>query len=133
MGLNLRGAAEEVGVTKSTILRAIRRGRLVAARTDWGGYNIELVDLFKAYPPDRTRRPSAVAKGEEAPPMPSAATLTALTTAQRMQIDGLREALKRAEAMLDGLREDRDKWRELAESQNRMLQVMLTQGNMQPG
>jgi excisionase family DNA binding protein len=50
-GLSLREAAKEVNVCKSTILRAVRRGRLSAARTDDGGYSIDPAELFRVYEP----------------------------------------------------------------------------------
>ena len=50
-GLSLREAAKEVNVSKSTILRAVRNGRLSAARTDNGGYSIDPAELFRVYEP----------------------------------------------------------------------------------
>ena len=50
-GLSLREAAKEVNVCKSTILRAVRNGRLSAARTDDGGYSIDPAELFRVYEP----------------------------------------------------------------------------------
>ena len=50
-GLSLREAAKEVNVSKSTILRAVRNGRLSAERTDDGGYRIAPAELFRVYEP----------------------------------------------------------------------------------
>lgn len=50
--LGLRQAAQQAGVSKSTILRAIRAGRLSGTRTEDGGYAIDPAELFRVYPPD---------------------------------------------------------------------------------
>ena len=58
MALSIREAASEVGVSKSTVLRAIQRGRLSAARDDDGNYNIEPSELFRVYAPRTEVRPA---------------------------------------------------------------------------
>ena len=50
-GLSLREAAKQMNVSKSTILRAIRNGRLSAATTEYGGYSIDPAELFRVRPP----------------------------------------------------------------------------------
>jgi excisionase family DNA binding protein len=50
MGLSLREAATETGTSKSTILRAIRAGRMSAERLEGGGYSIDPAELFRVYP-----------------------------------------------------------------------------------
>jgi hypothetical protein len=51
MTLSLGQAAKEVGLDKSTLSRAIKRGRLSAQRTDSGGYAIDPAELFRVFPP----------------------------------------------------------------------------------
>src|SRR5690349_23737960 len=48
--LRLSEAAEQVGVSKSTLFRAIRAGRLSATRTDDGLFLIDAAELFRVYP-----------------------------------------------------------------------------------
>src|SRR3954451_9147283 len=48
--LSLRGAAELAGVNKSTIFRAIQKGRLSAARTDLGDFAIDPAEILRVYP-----------------------------------------------------------------------------------
>jgi excisionase family DNA binding protein len=50
-GLSLREAAKQVNVSKSTILRAVRSGRMSAARTEDGEYSIDPAELFRVYEP----------------------------------------------------------------------------------
>jgi hypothetical protein len=49
--LSLRSAAELAGVNKSTIFRAIQKGRLSAARTHTGDFAIDPAELLRVYPP----------------------------------------------------------------------------------
>jgi hypothetical protein len=51
MTLSLGQAAKEVGLDKSTLSRAIKRGKLSAQRTDSGGYAIDPAELFRVFPP----------------------------------------------------------------------------------
>jgi hypothetical protein len=47
----LTQAAKEAKKAKSTIIDAIRNGRLSASKDDKGRYQIEPVELFRVYPP----------------------------------------------------------------------------------
>jgi len=55
--LSLRSAAELAGVNKSTIFRAIQKGRLSAARTDTGDFAINPAELLRVYP-SKSEQPS---------------------------------------------------------------------------
>jgi hypothetical protein len=65
MTLSLGQAAKEVGLDKSTLSRAIKRGKLSAQRTDSGGYAIDPAELFRVFPP-ASQKPPALN-----PPMPT--------------------------------------------------------------
>jgi hypothetical protein len=121
MGLSLRNAAKEAGVSKSTVLRAIQGGRLSAARTDDGGYDIDPAELFRVYPPQSEQRSGTDAEGQGAPAVANGNTPDATVAALEAQLEGLREILKRADAMADELRQDRDTWRAMAEGQQRLI------------
>ena len=123
MGLSLRNAAKEAGVSKSTILRAIQSGRLSAARLDDGGYDIDPAELFRVYEPGKVERSTPEARGQDAPSGPDP-----MTAVLQEQLNSLRELLRRADddkAELrqerEDLKQDRDKWRSMAESQQRLL------------
>ncbi len=51
MAMSLREAAQQAGVNKSSIFRAIKAGRLSAGRTDDGDYAIDPAELMRVYPP----------------------------------------------------------------------------------
>lgn len=49
-GMTLRAAADHVGKSKSTVLRAIQSGRVQAEMDEFGRYNIEPESVEAAYP-----------------------------------------------------------------------------------
>ena len=91
--LSMAQAAAETGVSKSTILRAIRAGRLSATRLDDGRFEIDPAELMRVYAP--TPRGAPLQMEHHASPT------DALVTQLREQ--------------LAELRADRDAWREQAQ------------------
>jgi hypothetical protein len=51
MGITLREASEKVGVTRQTLMKAIKTGRVSAEKADNGEWRIEPVELFRVWPP----------------------------------------------------------------------------------
>jgi hypothetical protein len=49
--LSLLEAATSTGKTKPTILKAIKRGRLTAAKDEAGQWQLDPAELFRVYPP----------------------------------------------------------------------------------
>ena len=127
MKLSLRTAAREVGVSKTTILRAVRSGRVSATRKDDGEYEIEPAELFRVYtphrngeavvaqdaPPDRTEDRVCIARLEE-----RVKALEAALEVERRRAD---EDRRRAETQADELRRERDRWAGVAETTQRQL------------
>src|SRR3954447_1948903 len=50
MYLSLRAAAKEAGIAKTTVIRAIRSGKLSAQRDETGGWAIDPSELHRVYP-----------------------------------------------------------------------------------
>jgi len=118
---SLREAAEQAGTSKSTIWRAVKSGRLSAARTDENGFAIDAAELFRVFPP---QRPAPYAEGQDAmaaeTPMQRIGTdETAIRLAALdAEIRGLRELLAEVKTSRDelradreGLRAERDEWK----------------------
>lgn len=120
MIFTLRTAALHTGTSKSTILRAIKSGRLSANRLEDGTYEIDAAELERVYPAERMKQRGADAMEHHAPAA-EAVTQASATAALEAQLEGLREILRRSDAMADELRQDRDKWRNMAEAQQRQL------------
>lgn len=121
--LSLREAAQTAGVSKSTIQRAIKAGRLSATRTDDGGYAIDPAELHRVYPSRNTNDAARTdAMGQDAtPPAPPA------TAALDAEIASLRELLRRADREVDDLRADRDAWRAHAENTSANVRQLTNQ------
>lgn len=51
MGITLREASEKVGVTRQTLMKAIKTGRVSAEKSENGEWRIEPVELFRVWPP----------------------------------------------------------------------------------
>lgn len=106
--LSLSEAAKAVGVSKSTIWRAIKSGKLSASsKTADGEFRIEPSELERAFAETkRAAKVASMARGDEA-------------TAAR--IDALEQMLAFAKEQLDKTEKDRDAWREQAEKAQRLL------------
>jgi hypothetical protein len=127
MRLSLRDAAKHAGVSKTTILRAIKSGRLSAPRNEDGGYSIDPAELFRVYPQggtgDQMDRNGTGTKDQDAPPLgpeagPPWTTWTAWTdrtTALEAEIAALKELVRRLDLDKEDLKSERDAWKQQAE------------------
>ena len=95
---NLVSAAAATGVNRSTILRAIKAGRISAQRDETNGWQIDPAELHRVFPP-----------------LPSSATTA---TQLGATTDALVAELR---AVIADLRRDRDAWREAFENAQRLL------------
>lgn len=92
--ISIAEAANRTKVSKSTLLRAIKNGKLSAVKNDNGGFEIDPSELHRVYP-----------KSHDAAP-----------TQQMAQHDASTDALVRQmQIMIDQLKEDRDAWRDQAQ------------------
>lgn len=110
MVLTLNKAAQACGHSKSTLLDAIRSGRMTAPKDDRGRYAIDPAELHRVFPflapggsADRTAEPT--------PTTPANRRAEALAR----EVELLREMLAKAEA-------GADHWRALAERQQALLE-----------
>lgn len=114
MALTLNKAAQTCGHAKSTLLDAIRSGRMTAPKDDRGRYAIDPAELhrvFPFHPPDR----SADRFPEPRPTTPANHPTTPADRALEREVELLREMLAKAEA-------NADHWRGLAERQQALLE-----------
>lgn len=88
MSWSVSRAAKETGLSKSTISRAIKAGRISAEKRDDGSYLIEPAELFRVYPRGGAQPPDSTP--DEQPPA---------TPSQETQI--LQVKLEMTEAMLE--------------------------------
>ena len=114
MALTLNQAAKACGRSKSTLLDAIRSGRMSAPKDDRGRYAIDPAELHRAFPfqaidrsADRFPEPQSTTIGNQ-PTTPAGRVL-------EREVELLREMLAKAEA-------NADHWRALAERQQALLE-----------
>lgn len=108
--LSLAEAAREVGVSKASIWRAVKSGRLSASRGDDGTYRIDPSELARAFPPEPAR--TAMVKQRETA---ANGEVTAVIAAKDDLITELRARITAADARASDLAEERNHWRALAE------------------
>src|SRR3546814_12726909 len=97
MGITLREASEKVGVTRQTLMKAIKTGRVSAEKSDNGEWRIEPVELFRVWPPvNEVKQPlQPYITGSDTP--------------------GLQAENRLLREQVAALREERNAWREPAQ------------------
>ena len=66
MSYTLGQAAKAVGMSKTSILRSIKAGRISAGRDEFGQWAIEPCELHRVYPPITDETGTGAARGNEA-------------------------------------------------------------------
>jgi hypothetical protein len=88
MPYTLMTAAQACGINRSTVLRAIKSGKISATKDELtGAWLIEPVEMHRLYPPVAVPDANAVAVPKDAPPDPEVAALRALVAELRQQRD----------------------------------------------
>lgn len=117
MLLTLRQAAEEVGMTKPALLKAIQRGSLSATRSENGQWQIDPAELFRVYSPATVKEPSKLAVGTDNKAGEIerlAAELKAATQENAVLREERERERRQLSGMIDDLKTDRDQWRQQA-------------------
>jgi len=104
MSLSPSEAAKHVGLTKQSVIKAIRSGRLSAIKDASGGWSIEPVELFRVWPAVNQDRGKVTPQIDAGLPPENNEVVAAL----KGQIELLR-------SQLDDVRVDRNHWRQIAE------------------
>lgn len=106
MPYTLGEAAKAIGRSKPTLLEAIKKGRISAAKDALGRYQIDPAELYRVYKPIGKTKPE------------TEQDLTALmeqkegeNKALREKLQSLSELKERIERECEDLREDRNHWR----------------------
>lgn len=110
--LSLTKAAEEVGISRSALFKAIKNGRVSATKNGKGEFIIDPAELFRAYQP--------VNKVNVNLHQPSQQQDIAKETAETVEITMLKQLLKQVESERDDLRRRLDD-----EAQERRKLTML--------
>lgn len=111
---SLREAAQQARTSKSTILRAIQKGRLSATRTDDGGYEIQPAELFRVYPP-KAKTVAADHCAHEAAGQDAPAPATPAVAGDAVKLAVMETELAALKEMVAELKQARDDWKAQAE------------------
>jgi len=109
--LTLGQAAKECGKQKSTILDAIRAGRLSAGKDDKNQWQIDPAELFRVYPAQRQAEPIAERNTTQTEHSTTPAQLAQILENEQQERERERTQLM---AQIDDLKTDRDHWRRQA-------------------
>lgn len=115
--LTMGQAAKEAGVSKATLSRAIKSGKLSAKKNNKGGWDIDPAELFRVYPRNTGNSSSNGSMNRNATP----AETPPGTDALQAQIDGLKAQLELMKESVADLKEQREGWQKQAEAQQRLL------------
>ena len=117
-------AAKATGLNRSTVLRAIKSGKVSAAKNEHGEWQIDPAELHRVYP-----------AGADAPRRTSAEQRHAITLGQadaaallEAQIASLKDVAALMRDQLEDVRNDRDAWRSQAEQ--RLLTAAQPRGRV---
>jgi len=100
-------AAKAVGVATATITRALKSGKISGTKNESGAWVIDASELHRVFPP-------VSLEANERPDVKHHATHIA-RDATPYEISMLERELKTLRDALNDAREDRDKWRDMAE------------------
>ncbi len=98
--MSLGQAAKEAGLSKATISKALKTGRLSYVSKSTAGYEIDPAELFRVFPP----KPLSTVESERS----QTPVETGKSQADRFELQLLRERV-------EDLQRDRDAWREQAQ------------------
>jgi len=122
MAYSLGQAAKAAGISKTSLHRAINKGRISAAKNDNGAYEIEPSELHRVYPPvaegDGSANTDLVRDGT-----PETAVETGML---RREVELLRERLADKDGVISDLKERLDQSEQERREKDRQLTALLT-------
>lgn len=129
MSYTLGTAAKSVGMSKATIHRAIKAGKISATRLDDGSFRIDPAELHRVFPPvgsgaAETGETGSVAGGVRQSETGSDTVETALAVANarlEAELAGLKEIIRVHREQVDDLRTERDRLLGQVEAAHRLL------------
>ena len=114
-----------VGVSRSTIWRACKSGRLSAERSG-KDFLIEVSELTRVFPV-KPAHPVATKPDETLPPVAAETTETGLVAELKRQIERLEKQVGSLEGDKSDLRQERDRLLSLIESQAEQVKLLTDQ------
>jgi hypothetical protein len=106
MVITLGEASRQTGKSKAAITKAIKTGRLSAAKGETGDWQIDPAELFRVYPP--ASEPANRLTAEVHP------DLAVETAVLRRELELLHQRLDDKDSVISDIKHDRDFWRQQA-------------------
>lgn len=123
MGLTLRQAADECSVSRSTIHRALKSGKMSGSKDDNGAWSIDPAELMRAFPRDKHEPAQGDSTGHTGGGADEGAAVLAV------KVEMLTDQLERERETVEDLRRRLDK----AEERVFALSGPLTAGKPEKG
>jgi len=109
MVYTLGEAAKATGMSKATISKSIKNGRISASKDETGTFRIDPSELHRVYPP------TVSSEQKETPEStPAKADIDGTIRELRARLEAAQERLSDKDTVIADLREDRDRWRQQA-------------------
>jgi hypothetical protein len=123
MGYTLGQAAKACGMSKTSVLRSIKAGRISAGRDEFGQWAIEPCELHRVYPALTDDNETGNGTGERGATGGDTALVEANARASLLEqrINDLRTILDDMRGQRDDMREQRNAWQCQAEASQRAL------------
>lgn len=109
MAYTLGEAAKATGKSKATISKAIKSGRISAAKDEVGTFQIDPSELHRVYPPTVHGEPKETLSQHQVNTQNDG-----LVRELQARLEAAYERLSDKELVISDLREDRDRWRQQA-------------------
>ncbi|MCP5006730.1 MAG: hypothetical protein GY941_22715 [Planctomycetes bacterium] len=113
MMLTLGQAAKEVGLSKTAISNAIKKGRLSAKRKESGAYEIDPAELFRVYPPKGSSNGQELMNVDPVKSQVSGVNKEMLEE----KVDGLTNLISEKDKQIERLIRENEKTEELLDTQ----------------
>jgi excisionase family DNA binding protein len=109
MVYTLGEAAKATGMSKATISKAIKNGRISASKDETGTFKIDPSELHRVYP-------KTVSTEQKETPNFAASERSNDSLVRELQarLEAAHERIADKDSVIDDLREDRDRWRQQA-------------------
>lgn len=120
MKMSLNQAAKTCSRAKSTVLDAIKSGRLSAPKDDKGRYQIDASELHRVFPFKATEQEELVFHRTQEP--------TPTTQENHINVIGLEREVELLREMLEKAETNSDHWRKMAERQQVLLEDKRPKG-----
>ncbi len=115
--LTMGQAAKEAGISKATLSRAIKSGKVSATKNTRNGWDIDPAELFRVYPRNTSNSSSNGSMKQTVTPVETPPGTDVL----QAEIDGLKAQLELMKESVADLKEQREGWQKQAEAQQRLL------------